>query len=158
MTAVLFTGWGVMLNSMINPEEGHLINGLQYFTLFFISIFGVALTTVSRLITKAGKHWQQVWEYHLMALEPFQSGSLYRLKFKSYRIDLPSISQSVSLFHVFLLLMWCGSALLSAIIPFFKDDHAFLIVEVVVLILIYQIYKRINKYVLKSSNIDLTLM
>ncbi|WP_209438142.1 hypothetical protein, partial [Buttiauxella brennerae] len=75
---------------MINPEEGHLINGLQYFTLFFISIFGVALTTVSRLITKAGKHWQQVWEYHLMALEPFQSGSLYRLKFKSYRIDLPS--------------------------------------------------------------------
>ncbi|WP_414163026.1 hypothetical protein ACMGGS_13150 [Superficieibacter sp. BNK-5] len=158
ITAVLFAGWGVILNSMINPENGHTVNNLQYFTLFLISMFGVALTIVSRLITKAGKHWQQVWEYNLTRLEPFQSGNLYGLKFKNGNKIAPSISRSVSIFHIFLLFMWGSSALFSATIPFFENNHAFLIVEFIVLVLMYWLYSWINQYVVKSDNNVLTLL
>ncbi|MNB76754.1 hypothetical protein D3C75_234250 [compost metagenome] len=158
ITAVLFASWGVILNSMINPEDGHAINDLQYLTVFLISMFGLALTIVSKFITKAGKHWQQVWEYHLTLLEPFQSGQLYGLKFKSGNKIAPSISRSVSLFHIFLLIMWSSSALFSAIIPFFEDNHAFLIVEVIVLVMMYWLYRLIKKHVVNSANEVMTLL
>ncbi|WP_130100541.1 hypothetical protein [Siccibacter turicensis] len=157
ITAVLFAAWGVLLNSVLSPEEGRTISDVQYFALFLISIFGVVLTMLSSFITKAGKHWQQVWEYHVVTLEPFQSGSLYSLKFESSTDTAPSISRSVVIFHWFLLLTWSLSAVITAIAPFVKDDK-FMFAEIIVLGLIWWLYSLISKHVSKPSTNSLKLV
>jgi len=157
ITAVLFAGWGVILSGMITPEKDLSVSDLQFFTLFVISIFGVLLIMLSSFITKAGKHWQQVWEYHVTVLEPFQSGSLYSLRFINGKKSSPSISRAVGLFHIFLLIMWLASALFSATLPFFKDDIIFIRVEITVALVILGLYFWINNYVSKSSDADINL-
>lgn len=137
ITAVLFTGWGVILNSIITPEKDHVVSEWQYATLFSISIFGIALTMLSGQITLAGKHWQQVWEYHLTNLEPFQSGNLYSMKFKNNDKTPPSITSVVNIFHYFLAAIWFISSILSAIIPFRSYSNSFVIIEIIVIVIVY---------------------
>ncbi len=158
ITAVLFAAGGVILNDMINLAEGKEVNELQFLSLFSVSIFGFSLTTVSIFVTKAGKHWQQVWEYHLTALEPFQSGHLYSLKFEIKNGSSPSITRSVAIFHIFLLIIWGVLTFFSAVLPFTKDNHILMIVEAIVIVLIYWLFNVIDKYVSKSSDNKLNLL
>lgn len=158
ITAVLFAAGGVILNDMINLAEGKEVNELQFLSLFSVSIFGSSLTTVSIFVTKAGKHWQQVWEYHLTALEPFQSGHLYSLKFERKNGSSPSITRSVAIFHIFLLIIWGVLTFFSAVFPFTKDNHILMIVEAIVIVLIYWLFNVIDRYVSKSSDNKLNLL
>lgn len=158
ITAVLLTGWGVILNSIITPEKDHVASEWQYATLFLISIFGIALAMISSQITMAGKHWQQVWEHHLINLEPFQSGNLYSMKFKNNDKTPPSITRAVNIFHYFLVLIWAASSISSAVIPFRSYSKSFVIIEIIVMVIIFCLCWWIIKATSSPSSNNMKLM
>jgi len=144
INAVLFSAWGAILYNLINIKS---ITAIQYTALFLLSLFGSAFTFLVFSITKAGKHWQQVWEYHVRILEPFVSGSLYGMDFFPSN-PKPSISKSIDSFISLTMVIWLASAVLSVVLPVFHSKFV-LIYEVLailpILLVIYFIDKNIRK-------------
>src|SRR5471030_153230 len=118
ITALLFAGWGALIIKIIDMQDKHIPYSV-FFSLSFISLVGSIISIFTSFIIIAGKHWQKVWEYHVYALEPFISGSLYAIKFKysNARIIKASISKTVEAFNFSILFLWLVSAVIAAIIP-----------------------------------------
>lgn len=137
--ALLFAGWGTLAIKIVETA-GKNTSLTLYISLSIISLIGCVVTIFTSFIVKAGKHWQKVWEYHIYALEPFVSGSLYTMKFKidDVKYKKPSISKTVEVFNWCLLLLWVLSTILSAIIPIQINNSlaAWLQVSLSILILV----------------------
>ncbi|WP_343500603.1 hypothetical protein [Enterobacter bugandensis] len=118
ITALLFAGWGALIIKIIDLQNGHVPYSI-FFSLSFISLVGCILSIFTSFIIIAGKHWQRVWEYHVYALEPFVSGCLYSIKFKSSNPKniKASITKTVEVFNLSLLFLWVLSAIIAAIMP-----------------------------------------
>ena len=50
-------------------------------TSFAISILAFSISMIWKRMIKAGKYWQNNWEFHINILEPFVSGNLYKMHF-----------------------------------------------------------------------------
>lgn len=160
ITAILFAGWGVLVNNLFPADEVPKdSSSLLYLAVFLVSIAGVTLTILSSFITQGGKYWQEVWEYHLLMLEPFQSGKLYGMQFQDISEGdvggkRPSISKSVNVFHIALLIIWVASAALSIAISLKNNNSLFLAIEVASVLLICGIYVSVRKLVCKSTGLS----
>ncbi|MFV9669032.1 hypothetical protein ACNY68_08585 [Pantoea sp. KXB25] len=152
INAVFFSAWGVIVYSMLNAKE---VTYLQYATLFLLSSFGSAFTYLATSIVKAGKYWQQVWEYHVHTLEPFVSGNLYSMPFTQV-LPKPSISRSIMVFFAFSLIIWVVSAILAVVLPSF-DSKFVLLFEVLAMATIFIIFYLIDKSIKKPSNNNIVL-
>ncbi|WP_157883867.1 hypothetical protein [Duffyella gerundensis] len=155
INAVLFAAWGIVINGMLAQPNFDAIQPKQYVILFIISIFGLALSYISHLITQAGKHWQEVWEYHVYLLEPFVSGCLYQMPFYK-SIKKPSISRSISIFYYIIIFTWIFSAVLSAIVPFYNNSLILLVESFAGIILLLTVFF-IDRYVRKASIKDISI-
>ncbi|NNS06220.1 hypothetical protein [Erwinia sp. JH02] len=160
ITAILFAGWGVLVNNLFpTGDAAKDPSSLVYLAVFLVSIIGVTLTILSSFITAGGKYWQEVWEYHLLMLEPFESGKLYGMQFQDIsegkvNRKRPSISRSVHAFHIGLLLIWTASAALSIAISFKNNNILFLSIEVFSSILILAIYFIVRNSVCSSTDLS----
>lgn len=152
INAILFSAWGVLVYAMLNAKE---ISSLQYATLFFLSLFGCAFTFLATSIARAGKHWQEVWEYHVHMLEPFISGRLYIMPF-TQKLPKPSISKSVMVFFVFSLMIWALSAIFAVVIPNIQSKFVLIFEVIAVSVLILLLYA-IDKSIRKPSNNEVKL-
>jgi len=128
ITAVLFAGWGYTINALLTAPDLSKVSNVQYLSVLMISIFGMMFSVVSRFITEGGKFWQQVWEYHVVTLEPFQSGALYGMKFgrfnpKKQETHYPSIYRAVLLFQKATHILWALSIMYSIYIPVSLKYH-----------------------------------
>lgn len=162
ITAILFAGWGFLVSGLIVPQSG-IIALVQYVSIFAISIFGILLTLLSRFISEGGKYWQEVWEYHIMKLEPFKSGALYAMHFEStsktsHEGNRPSISRSIDAFYFFLFIVWGASATSSAILPINSDsDFLFWIFLVIVVALIVLIWHFTKSFIYRKGVVNIKL-
>lgn len=160
ITAILFAGWGVLVNNLFpNGDAAKDPSSLVYLAVFFVSIIGITLTILSSFITAGGKYWQEVWEYHLIMLEPFQSGKLYGMQFQDISEGnvsgkRPSISKSVHVFHIALLIIWIASAILSVAISFINNNNWLVGIEVASGLVIFGIYYFVRKSVCKSTRLS----
>ncbi|WP_432413885.1 hypothetical protein [Pantoea allii] len=146
INVVLFSAWGVIVYSMLNAKE---IANLQYVALFLISSFGSAFTFLASSIAKAGKYWQQVWEYHVHMLEPFVSGSLYSMPF-TQDIAKPSISRAIMVFFAFSLLIWVLSAVFAVVLPSLNSKFV-LLFELLSMIVVFSVIYMIDKSIRQPS-------
>lgn len=48
---------------------------------FAISILSFSVSMIWKRMIKAGKYWQNNWEFHINTLEPYVSGNLYKIHF-----------------------------------------------------------------------------
>lgn len=122
ITAVLFAAWGYTLNVILTVADFSKITNMQYISVLVISLFGMVFSVVTRFITEGGKFWQQVWEYHVIKLEPFQSGVLYGMKLgrfnpKREHTYYPSIFRTILIFQKVSHWVWAGSIMYSIYIP-----------------------------------------
>jgi len=158
INAILFSAWGILVYAMLNAKE---IPTLQYVSLFFLSLFGSAFTFLASSIAKAGKYWQEVWEYHVRMLEPFISGRLYIMPFTQNPLK-PSISKSVMVFFAFSLIIWVLSAVFAVVIPNINSKFVVIFEGIAVFVLVLLLYvidksvrkPSINKVKLDISTID----
>jgi len=125
--------------------------------LFFLSLFGSAFTFLASSIAKAGKYWQEVWEYHVRMLEPFISGRLYIMPFTQNPLK-PSISKSVMVFFAFSLIIWVLSAVFAVVIPNINSKFVVIfegIAVFVLVLLLYAIDKSIRKPSVNKVKLDI---
>lgn len=122
ITAVLFAGWGYALNSLLIAPNIQKVTDVQFLSVLMISIFGMIFSVVTRFVTEGGKFWQQVWERHVVTLEPFQSGFLYGMKFGRFNPNnqetiYPSIYKAILIFQRVTHWLWAVSVMYSIYIP-----------------------------------------
>lgn len=152
INTVLFSAWGIIVYSIINAKD---VTFLHYFTLFLLSLFGSAFTFLAASIARAGKFWQQVWEYHVHVLEPFVSGSLYSMPF-TQNLTRPSISRSIMVFFTFSLMIWVLSSISAVVLLSFSSKFIF-IFEALAVIVTYGVFYIIDKNIRKPSGNSITL-
>ncbi|MGR5944892.1 RipA family octameric membrane protein [Enterobacter sp. C4G1] len=46
-----------------------------------VSLLGLIMSLIWKRIVKAGKYWQNNWEFHINILEPYVSGNLHKIHF-----------------------------------------------------------------------------
>lgn len=156
ITAIIFAGWGFLVSKIL--EDINKASEPLYFSVSLISILGSILTMFSTFIVKAGKHWQTVWEYHIIKLEPFISGSLYAMDFKpSGSSKKPSISNTLALFNTFILLFWFCSAIVFAIVPVRDSDEIVQWMHIALYTIVVGAFWIINRAVTKKDTYKIEL-
>lgn len=159
ITALLFAGWGALIVKILEMQSEHIPYSI-YFALSLISFTGCIVTIFTSFIISAGNHWQKVWEYHISALEPFVSGGLYAIEFKSSNPKnvKASISKTVEGFNVSLLILWVVTTVIAAIMPSQISNSMAGCIQFVITVLFIIIFIGIRSYITDKRTNDIQLV